>query len=274
MLCVDCRDELTPPRTISPEQIATHGIDPTPAALVDVWGRLHWLDPRTTIGRRRQVLTILEPSISRCHAEATIERDAWSLRDLDSANGTFVDDRRITRPALLLDNARIRFGHIAFYFLTEATSFPAPRPRRAISATIRAPTDPGASSTTLEIAAESRPVVMLRVHESTGGGGVIEVDGKSVWLTIAQLELVARLVERMIADVDADDDVRGFVPASELMRLSLDSTEPGFDHVQQLVRRVRKALVKAEIGDIIESRHGLGYRLRLMPHLERFEEET
>lgn len=265
---MDCRDELAPPRPIAPEQIATHGIDPTSAALVDVWGRLHWLDPRTSIGRMRQVVTILEPSISRRHADVTLEGAAWILRDLDSANGTFIGERRNTRPTLLLDNMKIRFGHIAFYFLAEATSLPAPRPRRAISATIRAPTEPGASSATLEIAAESRPGVTLRVHEATGGGGVIEVGGKPVWLTIAQVELVARLVERMIADVDADDDVRGFVPASELMSLSLDSTEPGLDHVQQLVRRVRKALVKADIGDIIESRQGLGYRLRLMPRLE------
>lgn len=265
---MDCRDGLRPASSITPEQIATHGIDPTPAALVDVWGRLHRLDPRTTIGRMRQVLTILEPSISRRHADVTIERDAWSLRDLDSANGTFVDGRRSTRPTPLHDKTKVRFGHIAFYFLAEATSLPAPPPRRAISATIRAPTEPGASSATLDLAADCRPEVALRVHEATGGGGVIEVGGKPVWLTIAQVELVARLVERMIADVDADDDVRGFVSASELMSLSLDSSEPGLDHVQQLVRRVRRALAKAEIGDIIESRQGLGYRLRLMPHLE------
>src|SRR5437667_112245 len=107
VLCEDCCDELSPPSTISPEQIATGGIDLTPAALVDAWGRLHLLGPRSAIGRQRQVLTVLEPSVSRHHAEAALERDAWSLRDLDSANGTFVDDRRITGPTRLVDRAKI-----------------------------------------------------------------------------------------------------------------------------------------------------------------------
>ena len=35
--------------------------------------------------------------------------------------------------------------------------------------------------------------------------------------------------------------------------------------VKQLVRRVRRALIKSEIGDLIESRHRFGYRLRAIP---------
>jgi len=31
------------------------------------------------------------------------------------------------------------------------------------------------------------------------------------------------------------------------------------------VRRVRRALMKSEIGDLIESRHRFGYRLRAIP---------
>jgi hypothetical protein len=38
--------------------------------------------------------------------------------------------------------------------------------------------------------------------------------------------------------------------------------------VKQLVRRVRRRLVESEIGDLIESRHRFGYRLRAIPRPE------
>jgi len=41
--------------------------------------------------------------------------------------------------------------------------------------------------------------------------------------------------------------------------------DPSEDHVRQLVRRVRRALSRAEMGDLIEVRRGVGYRLRVLP---------
>jgi DNA-binding response OmpR family regulator len=65
------------------------------------------------------------------------------------------------------------------------------------------------------------------------------------------------------------DLVRGFVRSSELIAdLSWDTKDPSDNHVKQLVRRVRRALIKAEIGDLIESRHRFGYRLRAIPKLK------
>jgi hypothetical protein len=40
---------------------------------------------------------------------------------------------------------------------------------------------------------------------------------------------------------------------------------PNENHVKQLVRRVRRALMKVARGDLIESRHRFGYRLRAIP---------
>lgn len=75
------------------------------------------------------------------------------------------------------------------------------------------------------------------------------------------------LIDRMLADADEDEPRRGFVPMSELVtRLSLDA-EPSETNVRQLVKRVRRALLRAGIPDVIESRHGRGYRLRVTPHL-------
>ena len=275
MLCEECRDELSSPIKIMPEQIQLHGARPTMAALIDIWGRPHRLDPRTLVGRQvdGQGLAILEPSVSRHHAHLTLDNDEWTVRDLGSANGTFQDDKLIANPIEVHEGDRIRFGHIAFYFVEDVARLPPPRLGRTMTATIR-PTDRSATlqSFPIEHAGDEGtdvglPVMSFRLHEPTGGGGgLIEVDGKQVQLTTTQFELMALMIKRMAGELHQPELVRGFVRSSELIAdLSWDTREPSENHVKQLVRRVRRALIKSEIGDLIESRHRFGYRLRAIP---------
>lgn len=56
-------------------------------------------------------LRIDHPSISRAHAELQPAGDGWSLRDLDSKNGSFLDGRRL-RDALLPQAGWLRFGDV------------------------------------------------------------------------------------------------------------------------------------------------------------------
>ena len=107
-----------------PEQIQLHGARPTMAALIDIWGRPHRLDPRTLVGRQvdGQGLAILEPSVSRHHAHLTLDNDEWTVRDLGSANGTFQDDKLISAPVAVHEGDRVRFGHIAFYFVEDVAA--------------------------------------------------------------------------------------------------------------------------------------------------------
>jgi pSer/pThr/pTyr-binding forkhead associated (FHA) protein len=279
VLCEECRDELSSPIKIMPEQIQLHGARPTMAALIDIWGRPHRLDPRTLVGRQvdGQGLAILEPSVSRHHAHLTLDNDEWTVRDLGSANGTFQDDKLIAAPVAVQEGERLRFGHIAFYFVEDVTRLPPPRLGRTMTATIRpldrtATLHPQAPAFTVEAHEEERtdiglPVMSFRMHEPTGGGGgLIEVDGKQVQLTTTQFELMALMINRMAGELHQPELVRGFVRSSELIAdLSWDTREPSENHVKQLVRRVRRALIKSEIGDLIESRHRFGYRLRAIP---------
>ena len=283
MLCEECRDELSSPIKITPEQIQLHAGRPTMAALVDLWGRPHRLDPRTLIGRQvdGQGLAILEPSVSRHHAHVLLDGDEWSMRDLGSANGTFSDDRLIDTTTPIKDRDRIRFGHIAFYFIQDITQLPAPKLGRTMTATIKpldrsmvmppAPTFPiGDPNEEEERTDVGLPTMKFRMHEPTGGGGgLIEVDGKQVQLTTTQFELMALMIRRMSNEAHQPELVRGFVRSSELIAdLSWDTREPSENHVKQLVRRVRRALIKSENGDLIESRHRFGYRLRAIPRTE------
>ena len=276
VLCEECRDELSSPIRIMPEQLQPHGLRPTMSALVDLWGRPHRLDPRTIIGRQIEGtgLAILEPSVSRHHAHVTLDGDIWSLRDLGSANGTFLDDKLLDAPVPIHDGDRVRFGHIAFYFIEDVTRLPPPRMGRTATATIKPPDRKLETSPVMRTGFDEEertdvglPTMSFRMHEPTGGGGgLIEVDGKQVQLTTTQFELMALMIRRMASEVHQPELVRGFVRSSELIAdLSWDTREPSENHVKQLVRRVRRALIKSEIGDLIESRHRFGYRLRAIP---------
>jgi hypothetical protein len=291
VLCEECRDELSSPIKIMPEQIQPYSTQPTMAALIDLWGRPHRLEPRTLIGRQvdGKGLAILEPSVSRHHAHLTLEKDEWAVRDLGSANGTFHDDTLINSPVAVHEGSRLRFGHIAFYFIEDVSQLPLPQLGRTLTAPISpldrraAATPPAAVSIKpikpieppepIEPIEEEDhtdlglPVMSFKLHEPTGGGGgLIEIDGKRVQLTTTQFELMALMIKRMAGELHQPELVRGFVRSSELIAdLSWDTRDPSENHVKQLVRRVRRALQKSEIGDLIESRHRFGYRLRAIP---------
>jgi len=282
VLCEECRDELSSPIKITPEQIQGHGQAPTSTALIDLWGRPFRLDPVTVIGRQIEGngLAILEPSVSRNHAQIARSATGWQVKDLGSANGTWNDDRLIESTVDLHDGDRIRFGHIAFYFVSDVSRLPEPKVGRTLTATLK-PSDMSKKtlvSTALPIPTREEdertdvglPTLRFRLHEPTGGGGgLIEVDGKQVQLTTTQFELMALMIRRMAAESHQPEIVRGFVRSSELIAdLSWDTREPSENHVKQLVRRVRRALIKSEIGDLIESRHRFGYRLRAIPRAE------
>lgn len=62
------------------------------------------------IGRSTEALTITDRSVSRRHAELTPDDGVWYLRDLDSANGTFVNGRPVLDRTALAPGDRIRCG--------------------------------------------------------------------------------------------------------------------------------------------------------------------
>jgi len=282
VLCEECRDELSSPIRISPEQIQPRVQNPTAAALIDLWGRAHPLDARTMVGRQVETrgIAVLEPSVSRHHAHLTFDNGAWTVRDLGSANGTYLEDRLCDNPVNVKTGERIRFGHIAFYMIENAALLPEPKVSRTTTSTIKpaaaVPPAPVAKPVSTDddddAFGEERtdiglPEMRFRLHEPTGGGGgLVEVDGKQVQLTTTQFELMALMIKRMATEQHQPELVRGFVRSSELIAdLSWDTREPSENHVKQLVRRVRRALMKSEIGDLIESRHRFGYRLRAIP---------
>lgn len=63
------------------------------------------------IGRSSEALPITDTTVSRRHAELTPDGGAWFIRDLDSANGSYVNGRRIRERTRLEPGDQIRVGN-------------------------------------------------------------------------------------------------------------------------------------------------------------------
>jgi len=72
-----------------------------------------------TIGRHPGCdLHINDGSVSRKHAMVDFRDDAYYVEDLDSRNGTFLNDAKIAGPAKLYDGAQVKICDVVFTFLS------------------------------------------------------------------------------------------------------------------------------------------------------------
>jgi FHA domain len=72
--------------------------------------------PRMAVGRiDGNEVQIVHGSISSRHAELVLEGQEYRVRDLESTNGTRVNDEKVT-DALLQDRDRLQFGQIPFRY--------------------------------------------------------------------------------------------------------------------------------------------------------------
>jgi hypothetical protein len=275
-LCEECAASIHGPMQALPQQVRSNVEGRTYAVLVDCWGQAHALGSRTLIGREVEPPSVLiaQGSISRKHAEIVRKPDgSFWLIDLVSSNGTTYDDKPVTGPVQITSHGAIFFGDVGMYFVTPPPTSPPkpirmrptdPPPKRGALASIPRlyEPDPDAEEPATFM---GLPAVDLHLASpSGGGGGVIAVDRHTAQLTVIQYALLHVLVERVRAEENLDERVRGFVRSTELLAtLPWDTPRPDDNHIKQLVRRVRRTLVRANIGDLIESRQGFGYRLRV-----------
>jgi hypothetical protein len=283
LLCESCRDEVAAPIGLLPQQLLATVAKPTGDALIDQWGRPHPIEARTMIGRTLEAcgIMILEASVSRHHAHLARDASGWRLRDLGSANGTFVNEAQITETRDVDHGDCIAIGSVGFYLVCGLGALPeVPIDPGVITTlqTIHRLTAPEPEHHTLETSGvpmfverettgSGLPTVPFRLAEPTGGGGgVLELGNLSVQLSTNQTELLGLLSRRMLEESHQPAQVRGFVRTSELIgSLSWDTREPDDNHVKQLIRRARRLLMREGLGDLIESRQRFGYRLRVIP---------
>lgn len=70
-----------------------------------------------SIGRAPgSVLRLTDYTVSRAHAQLRYTGQGWTLRDLGSSNGTWVNERRIAGVVPVQPGDRVRFGQVSFRF--------------------------------------------------------------------------------------------------------------------------------------------------------------
>ena len=86
-------------------------------------------------------IVIDHQTVSRRHAVIRCRASHFDLVDLNSTNGTFINDRRIITPVVINDHDQIRFGGVRYQFFTSGV---AQAPMRAGPSAARAQTPVGA----------------------------------------------------------------------------------------------------------------------------------
>lgn len=243
-----------------PEQIASTESAETDAVLVDQWTRLHAVREIMVIGRDPpEGLAIRQASVSRKHATLTLDPDAdrWYVTDLGSMNGTYLEGTRLEpqRPQAIDDRQLVVFGDIGFMFVRDRDSLPAGHVAFPTTSTLESP----------------RARVQIKLHKPTlEGAGVVSFGEESVTLGSTQFALLTLLAERYLETKSESAETRGFVRSIELItNLPWNTPHPEDNHVKQQVRRLRRAFERIGLPEVIESKHGFGYRLRLPPSIER-----
>ncbi|MEZ4403270.1 MAG: FHA domain-containing protein [Kofleriaceae bacterium] len=238
---------------LTPEQLVSRRAAGA-AGLIDRYGAVWALGPATVVGRvlAECDLTILHASVSATHAQLEQAGPGrWRVVDRASTNGTYVDGVRV-EAAPLTDGARVRFGEIEFYFVDRSMpTAPAPSgPGRTAPSRL----DRIVFSASVQLATGDRVELAQRVE-----GGVVRIGQARVELARLEFRLLQVLAEARQAAPTADLSYLTWSAVAEL--LEFRSYGADGENVRELVRRVRKKLNQVGIADLIESRHGQGYRL-------------
>ncbi|WP_244270451.1 FHA domain-containing protein [Proteiniborus ethanoligenes] len=81
-------------------------------------GEVYVLEKDVSIGRGTQNSIVLrDPYISKNHAKISLDENEFFLEDLNSVNGTLVNDIKVEDVVKLKDGDRIKFGQVEFLFV-------------------------------------------------------------------------------------------------------------------------------------------------------------
>ena len=143
-------------------------------------GRVHELKAdKTTIGRvEDNTFQIAEPSVSSHHCEVLLRGNEVVIKDLNSTNGTFINDEKISE-SVLKPGQTLRLGQIELR-LEDGASAPAPAaPAAAASAPAAAPAPAPAKKSETVTRTTSRGVSMSELE--SGGGRPVAFDTASTF---------------------------------------------------------------------------------------------
>ncbi len=263
VFCRSCAQQVAPCEGLIPDHVrSTVSSTEHEACLVDGFGVTHALATKTSIGRNQEgQLVVLTASVSREHAELRKTETGWTVRDLGSRNGTFVDGVRAQGRVALPSRAVVKVGDVAFWFLPEAADRRAAQP----SMDTKSMMDGGLVRFLLQHPGTELCIVGTS-NVATGGTLLSRAAGVDKWgereLPILEFQLLRALCARAVEEAASPAAVRGCVPTKQLARdLPFQSEYPDEENVRQVVRRLRGALTEIGADGVLAVVPGRGYYL-------------
>lgn len=264
-LCRGCAQQVPPCDGLIPEHISsTTKSGDAEAWLVDGFGRAHAVAVKTMIGRSNETgiqLTILAASVSREHVELKGLDGVWTVRDLGSRNGTFLDGARCQGRVTLPKRAILKVGDVPLWFLSEVVEDPAPPPTLETASV-------GTGLVRYVLAVAEREACVVGNSDVTSGGTLmVRTRGAEAWnnheLAPLEFQLLRALCVRAHAEASSPAAAKGCVSTKQLVSdLPWKTRFANDENVRQVVRRLRGALGEAELGpDVLCVQPGRGYYL-------------
>ena len=260
VLCRMCAQEVAPCEGLIAEHVRSN-VDTTEAEawVVDGFGAPHALAAKTGIGRNHEgELVLLASSVSREHAQLEKKDAGWTVRDLGSRNGTFVDGARAQGRAALPGRHVLKIGDVALWFLAEVAHEPAAAPSMATASV-------GGGLVRFQITPGETELCLVGTTDLAAGGALLSrAAGAEGWtekaLAPLEYQLLRALCARATEEKDSPSSVRGCVATKQLARdLPFQSKYANEENVRQVVRRVRQYLTEIGVETALAVAPGRGY---------------
>jgi pSer/pThr/pTyr-binding forkhead associated (FHA) protein len=226
------------------------------ASLVDAWGVAHGAIANAKIGRDpASDIAVLHASVSTHHATMALKGKQWRINDAGSRNGVEVNGERV-KDAALEPGATLRLGDVRLYFWPESL----PRIEAPRGSGRTAPSHRDDLVFSAKVTMESGQSLDLRQRVD---GGILRQGEASIELAAMEFGLLQLLVERRRT---VSDPELAYVAWHEIAdALSFKSVQADSENVRELVHRVRRKLSTVKAEDVVESKRGVGYRLKGEP---------
>ena len=89
----------------------------------------HFTQPEIILGRDSNTdLSVMDETLSAHHARITYHHGQWWLEDLNSTNGTFLNQNKLTTPAVVITGDEFKCGNTVFSIRIDADNKSVPAP--------------------------------------------------------------------------------------------------------------------------------------------------
>jgi hypothetical protein len=261
-LCRTCAKDVIPCEGLIPDHIHSR-TDSTDAEawVVDGFGGAHPIGARARIGRNHDnELIVLASSVSREHAELQHGDAGWTVADLGSRNGTFVNGVRTQGATALPERAVLRVGDVALWFLSEIPSEPVRRPAMTTDGTR------GGLVRYQLVRGDKELCIVATDNDASAGALLWREVGADTWsersLAPLEFQLLRALCIRAWEEASSPSTIRGCVPTKQLVNdLPFQSKYANQENVRQVVLRLRGVLAEVGVGGLLAVAPGRGYYL-------------